>query len=207
MKADKLLAITSLVLGMAGWIPAAAADTADAMCEARKDGDTRKGASGPCSFSQRQGYVSIDLRNGETWELSPGNKANHYRDQKGNQVVRTVEGGDHIYKWPHRKIIVSFNQQHGHNGGDYENHNNHGGNPAGYGQTPHELRDLVDGGYVGGEVADEMSRRGYHSVRDEVAGNDVYSYYKGHGNCVTVRLDRERHVRSIISGPEFDCQR
>jgi hypothetical protein len=207
MKAGKLVSIAALVLAAAGWIPVAAADTAEAMCEARKDGETRKGASGPCSFSQRQGYVSIDLRNGETWELSPRDKPNHFRDQKGNKVVRSVEGGDHIYKWEHRKIIVSFNQQHGHDHGDNNGHNDHGGNSANHGQTPHELRDLVDGGYVGGEVADEMGRRGYHSVRDEVSGNDVYSYYKGHGNCVTVRLDGRRHVRSIVTGPDLDCQR
>ena len=85
-----------------------AADTTEAMCEFRKSGETKQGRSGPCDFSQRQGYVSINLRNGERWELSPGGKPNHYRDQKGNKVVLTVRGDTNEYKWEHKKIIVTF---------------------------------------------------------------------------------------------------
>ena len=86
----------------------ASADNASAHCEVRKDGETRHGRSGPCDFSQRQGYVTIDLRNGETWELSPGEKPDHFRDQKGNKVVRTAGGDSHEYKWDNKKIIVTF---------------------------------------------------------------------------------------------------
>lgn len=87
------------------------ADNADAYCEVRKGGETKQGRSGPCDFSQRQGYVSIDLRNGETWELSPTDQANHFRDQKGNKVVRTAGGDSHEYKWDNKKIIVTFGPQ------------------------------------------------------------------------------------------------
>ncbi len=86
----------------------ASADNADAYCEVRKGGETKEGRSGPCDFSQRQGYVSIDLRNGETWELAPADQANHFRDQKGNKVVRTASGDNHEYKWDNKKIIVTF---------------------------------------------------------------------------------------------------
>jgi hypothetical protein len=86
----------------------ASADTASAYCEVRKNGETKHGRSGACDFSQRQGYVSIDLRNGESWELSPGDKPNHFRDQKGNKVVRTASGDSHEYKWDNKKIIVTF---------------------------------------------------------------------------------------------------
>jgi hypothetical protein len=85
----------------------ASADTASARCEVRKGGETKQGRSGPCDFSQRQGYVSIDLKNGETWELAPADQANHFRDQKGNKVVRTASG-DSEYKWDNKKIIVTF---------------------------------------------------------------------------------------------------
>ena len=198
-----LASLPALVLG--GGVPAVLADTATAMCEAHKDGEKRKKASGECSFSQRQGYVSIRLRNGETWELSPADKANVYRDQQGKKVVRSMDGYNHVYKWEHKKIIVSFPPQQAAAGSEHSQHQGHG--PTPHGETPPELRDLIGGKYVGGEVADEMGRRGYHSVREEVSGDDVYSYYKGHGNCVTVRLDGRRHVRSIVSGPDFDCKR
>jgi hypothetical protein len=86
----------------------ASADTASAYCEVRKDGETKQGRSGPCDFSQRQGYVNIDLRNGERWELSPTDEPQQFRDQKGNKVVRTASGDSHEYKWDHKKIIVTF---------------------------------------------------------------------------------------------------
>jgi hypothetical protein len=86
----------------------ASADNADAYCEFRKGGETRQGRTGPCDFSQRQGYVSIDLRNGDSWELSPTDQANQFRDQKGNKVVRTASGSSHEYKWDNKKIIVTF---------------------------------------------------------------------------------------------------
>ena len=199
-----LLLLPALALG--GAVPAALADTAAAMCEAHKDGEKRKKASGECSFSQRQGYVSIRLRNGETWELSPADKPNVYRDQEGKKVVRSMDGYNHVYKWEHKKIIVSFPPAPAAaTSSGHAEHQGHG--PTPHCETPPELRDLIGGRYVGGEVADEMGRRGYHSVRDAVSGDDVYSYYKGHGNCVTVLLDGRRHVRSIVSGPDFDCKR
>ena len=89
-----LLAFSTSVLLLGALVvpQAARADSADANCEVRKDGDKQGGKSGPCTFGQRQGYVDIDLRNGDTISLSPANQANQYRDQKGNKVVRTMQG-------------------------------------------------------------------------------------------------------------------
>lgn len=205
MNANRIISAAVLSLAAAAWTLPANADDMEAMCEVRKDGETRQGRSGPCDFSQRQGYVRMDLRNGETWDLKPTNRANEYRDQKGNKVKRSFEGDAQVYKWQHKKIIVTFPRSYRHD--NHQGGDRHGNSATPHGQTPRELRDLVDGRYVGGEVADEMSRRGYRSIRDEVSGSDVYSYYEGHGNCVTVRLDRQRRVRSIVAGPEFDCRR
>ena len=66
MQALRVFAVSTLAFTLAGWLPAASADSAEATCEVRKDGDKKKEASGPCSFSQRQGYINIDLRNGKT---------------------------------------------------------------------------------------------------------------------------------------------
>jgi hypothetical protein len=69
-----------------------------------------RGASGPCKFSQRQGYIDLDLRNGETYSLSPGGQPNHFKDQKGNKVVRTQAGGNtQEFKWDGgTKVVVTF---------------------------------------------------------------------------------------------------
>lgn len=75
------------------------------------------------------------------------------------------------------------------------------------GGTPADLKDLVHGRLVGGEVDDALTKRGYKQVKNEVSGDDVYSYWKSaNGQCVTVRLNASRHVESIVSGPPADCQ-
>lgn len=131
--------------------PAALADTAEADCVLRKDGENKEGASGPCSFSQRQGYADIDLRNGATFSLSPGNE-----------------------------------------------------HP---GDTPHDLKDLPGGQLVGGEVDDEMVRRGYRYVRDEQSGGQVWSrWHSNHGgHCVVVHMGEKRHVKSVANAAKSDC--
>ena len=186
MKKFVAFSTSLLLLGTGPLSPTATADTAEATCEVRKDGEAKAGQSGACTFSQRQGYVDISLRNGDSWSLTPGDQANQYRDQKGNKVVRTVEGQDHVYKWPNKKITVRF-------GGSSKSNSS---TPGGVG----DLQDMVNGRWVGAEVADEMARRGYKSVRDEAAGGYVTSVYKGHGKCVIVNLDTDKRVTSVDEG-------
>jgi hypothetical protein len=119
MKKSVLLSSSLVVLAMCGMTSPASADSADANCQVRKDGQTKQGQSGPCTFSQRQGCIDLDLRNGETYSLSPGNKPDHFKDQKGNKVVRTqAGGGTHVYTWDGGKeITVSFGESAADDGG------------------------------------------------------------------------------------------
>lgn len=184
MKSLFALSTSLLLLGAVVAPELARADSADANCEVRKDGDRQGGKSGPCTFGQRQGYVDIDLRNGDTINLSPANQPNQYRDQKGNKVVRTLQGQDQIYKWPNKSITVRFTSR---------TYMQSSGGVGG-------LQDMVNGRWVGAEVEEEMARRGYRSVREEAAGGYVTSVYKGHGRCVVVNLDTDKRVTSIDDG-------
>lgn len=187
-----LAPLVAIALG-AGLSPANA-DSAEAMCQVRKDGETRHGPSGPCTFSQRQGYIDIDLRNGDTYSLSPGKQPHHFKDQKGHKVVRTHAGGDtQEFKWEGgKKLIVTFGAS-----------SSSGGNMAG---TPEGLQDLVHGRRVGGEVDDEMMRRGWRQAKNEVQGDDVYSYWSKGSHCVVVHFDARRHVSSISDAFESSCK-
>jgi hypothetical protein len=110
MKKSVSLCASLVVLAMCGMASSAYADSAQATCDVRKDGQAKQGQSGPCTFSQRQGYIDLDLRNGETYSLSPGNQPNHFKDQKGNKVVRTQAGGNtQEFKWEGgKKVVVTF---------------------------------------------------------------------------------------------------
>jgi uncharacterized membrane protein len=92
MKSSTVLVALATMLALGAGVSVARADSSEANCQVRKDGETKQGRSGPCTFSQRQGYIDIDLRNGMTYSLSPANKADHLKDQKGNKVVRTQAG-------------------------------------------------------------------------------------------------------------------
>jgi hypothetical protein len=119
MKKSVLLSASLVAISLSGWLPVAHADSAQANCQVRKDGETKQGQSGPCTFSQRQGYIDLDLRNGETYSLSPANQPNHFKDQKGNKVVRTQAGGNtQEFKWEGgKKVVVTFGGSSSSSGG------------------------------------------------------------------------------------------
>jgi hypothetical protein len=130
MKASSAIAISLLALGVASYAQRAQADTTDANCEVRKDGEKMKGKSGPCMFGQRQGYIDVDLKNGDRFSLKPTGSANHYKDQKGIKVVRTHAGGNtQEFKWEGgKKLIVTFSSSsYGHDNSGYGNGNSGNG--------------------------------------------------------------------------------
>lgn len=110
MMRSAFLSASLVAIAMSAGSSPARADSNEATCQVCKDGQTKQGQSGPCTFSQRQGYIDLDLRNGETYSLSPGNQPNHFKDQKGNKVVRTQAGGNtQEFKWEGgKKVTVTF---------------------------------------------------------------------------------------------------
>jgi hypothetical protein len=189
-------------------VPVAHADSSDATCQVRKEGETKHGASGPCTFSQRQGYIDLDLRNGDTYALRPTDKNNQYKDQKGHKVVRTnASARSQEFKWEGgKKITVTFNDNY-YSGGHNKHHDNYG-NSGSIGQTPPELRYLVNSRYVGGEVDDQMMSNGYRHMRNDVGGDTVTSFWRSGsgGNCVMVRMNRSRHVTYIANTANSSCR-
>ncbi|MCP9927707.1 hypothetical protein [Cyanobium sp. CH-040] len=87
----------------------ALADTVKARCDVFPKGEDRATSSGLCTFSQRQGFVSIQLKNGQRVELAPdGNKPNAYLDADGKPATRQLEdnGNIHIYRLAKQSIFV-----------------------------------------------------------------------------------------------------
>jgi hypothetical protein len=196
-------AICAAALALVTWVAlgeASLADSADAMCEMRKDGDTKKGASGPCTFSQRQGYINLDLRNGDAYSLAPGNKPDHYKDQKGNKVVRSMgSGGAQEFKWEGgKKIIVTYSSTPAASQPSSPSYTT--------GETVPDLADLV--GAKGGQAEGELERRGYAYAKGSTSGNAKYSswYNASKRQCVMIRTEEGRY-QSIVQAPPSDCGR
>ena len=97
-----------LAIGAAGSI----ADSTDAACEIYPRGEDHTDVLIPCSFSQRQGYISIVRSDGVTHELSPvGDTPGNFEDQHGRSITRQSGLGDQggIFRFPEESVYVYWN--------------------------------------------------------------------------------------------------
>ncbi len=95
MKFSHALLATTVAIASAGIAMTAKADTVTARCDVYPKGEDRATSSGLCTFSQRQGVVGIQLKNGKRYDLIPvGNNPGNYRDQNGRAAYRQSGLGD-----------------------------------------------------------------------------------------------------------------
>jgi len=86
--AQRVLRATAAVLVLLG-ASHANADSTQARCDIYPKGEDRASAVLPCTFSQRQGQVSIERADGVRHELSPkGDRPGNYVDEKGRPAYR-----------------------------------------------------------------------------------------------------------------------
>jgi hypothetical protein len=100
--------VPALLVGLA-LTGAARAQTVDARCDIHPRGQSRASTSVPCSFSQRQGYVAIQLADGTRHELRPsGGQPGAYVDEKGRPAYRNKGLGSRgqIYRLADQSIYV-----------------------------------------------------------------------------------------------------
>lgn len=201
MKRSTRVATALSLAAICGMAQSVRADSAAAVCEFYKHGEEKENKSGDCTFSQRQGYIDIDLRNGQTFSLTPGDRKDRYVDQHKNRVYRTTSNQNkQVFKWDDKRIVVSFNkhengehQQNGHNTFDQ------------FGETPSKLRDLV--GARAGQAEGALTERGYIYMKGSTSGSAKYSNWeeRSTGRCVTIRTENGRY-KSIVYSTDFDCQ-
>jgi hypothetical protein len=91
------------------WSAPAGADSVDARCDIYPAGDDHTDVMIPCTFSQRQGYITIDRSDGVTHDLAPdGDTVGNYTDQDGTRVYRQGGLGDQglIFRFPDESVYV-----------------------------------------------------------------------------------------------------
>lgn len=85
------------------------ADWTDARCDIYPAGSDHTDKMIGCTFSQRQGYVTITREDGVTHDLAPvGDGPGSYRDQQGNEVRRELSLGDQglVFRFPDESVFV-----------------------------------------------------------------------------------------------------
>jgi len=88
------------------------ADSTDAACEVYSRGEDHTDVLISCSFSQRQGYITIVRSDGVTHELSPvGDAPGNFKDQLGRSITRQSGLGDQgqIFRFPEESVYVYWN--------------------------------------------------------------------------------------------------
>lgn len=116
MKIKTILLTSILSITSLGITLAAKADTVTARCDVYPKGSDRATSSGPCTFSQRQGAVGIQLQNGRRYDLRPvGNQPGNYRDQNGQRAFRESGLGDkgQIFRLANQSIFVYWDTSSG----------------------------------------------------------------------------------------------
>lgn len=91
------------------WIPLAAADSMQSRCDIYPAGQDQAAKVIGCTFSQRQGYITITRDDGVTHDLSPvGDAPGNFKDQQGHSVYRQSGLGDRgqIFRFPKQSVYV-----------------------------------------------------------------------------------------------------
>jgi hypothetical protein len=104
--------IVAAALMAVAWTGSTLADWTDARCDIYPKGEDHASKMIPCTFSQRQGYITITRDDGVTHDLSPvSDKAGNFRDQDGRTVYRQSGLGDQglIFRFPDESVYVYWN--------------------------------------------------------------------------------------------------
>lgn len=100
---------SSVLVTGALWLSASVADWTDARCDIYPKGSDRLEKMVPCTFGQRQGYITITRADGVTHELSPvGDTPGNYRDGNDRPVYRQSGLGSagQIFRFPDVSIFL-----------------------------------------------------------------------------------------------------
>ena len=82
------------------------ADSTEARCDVYPRGEDHTDKVHPCTFAQRQGYITISRGDGVTHELSPaGDAPGNFLDQHG----RAVYNQGLIFRFPDESVYVYWN--------------------------------------------------------------------------------------------------
>ena len=109
MKRFQLLGASLLCLASVTAGAPAFADTVQARCDVYPRGEDQATSTGLCTFSQRQGVVSIRLKEGQTITLKPNTSApDSFVDANGEPARREIIEANrgHIYRLSTQTIFV-----------------------------------------------------------------------------------------------------
>lgn len=142
---NALLSISTLIVTVS--ITAIAqADTVNSRCDIYPKGEDKVSKVVNCTFSQRQGYITIQREDGITYELKPDG-TNKYKDQNNQAVTKEIDGNIFIFRFVKESVYVYQNEKAP---SSSHNHTQKDTPENLYSTTPPALEDLVGARYIFG---------------------------------------------------------
>lgn len=177
----------------------AQADSINSRCDIYPKGEDKASSVVNCTFSQRQGFITIQIENGMTYELKPTEANNQYTDQNGNFVIREIDGNTLIFRFQNESVYVYQGEK-----APSSSHSKGKTPEILYSTTPPTLEDLVDA--KAGQAEGELIKRGY-TYRNTVTfdgGKSAYYIEDKTGYCVEVGTVEGRYS-SIVYNSSDKC--
>ncbi len=206
MKPNNIFLSVLLIIASTGFALGAKADTVQARCDVFSKGEDQAKSSGLCNFSQRQGFVSIQLSNGTRYELTlVGSDPGNYKDQNGRAAYRQSGLGDRgqIYRMATESIFVYWDATpFGQNGGSSTVVS---ASTPEVGTPVSALHDLV--GAKAGQAENTLIQRGYTFAKSaSSSGNGAYAYWRETKTnfCISVVTENGR-FNSFVYVPANSC--
>jgi hypothetical protein len=156
------------------------ADSIDSRCDIYPKGEDKASKVVNCTFSQRQGFITISREDGITYDLKPTG-TNKYTDQNGKPVTKEIDGNTLIFRFQKESVYVYQGEK------APSSSHSQGQTPENlYSTTPSALQDLV--GAKAGQAEGQLISRGY-TYRNTVTfegGKSAYYIENKTGYCVEV---------------------
>ncbi|WP_373481133.1 hypothetical protein [Geminocystis sp.] len=204
MKIKNALLSTIAVISTVSFSSIAQADTINSRCDIYPKGEDKASGVVNCTFSQRQGFITIQREDGVTYELTPKQANNKYTDQNGNSVIREIDGNTFIFRFKNESVYVYQGEKAPSPSRSTSSHSK-GKTPENlYSTTPPTLQDLVDA--KAGQAEGELIKRGY-TYRNTVTfdgGKSAYYIEDKTGYCVEVGTVEGRYS-SIVYNSSDKC--
>jgi hypothetical protein len=204
MNIKNALLSTIAIISTVSFSSIAQADTINSRCDIYPKGEDKASSVLNCTFSQRQGFITIQLKNGMTYELTPKEANNQYTDQNGNSVIREIDGNTFIFRFQNESVYVYQGEKAPSPSYSNSSHSQ-GKTPQNlYGKTPNNLKDLVDA--KAGQAEGELIGRGYtyHNTVTFDGGKSAYYIEDKTGYCVEVGTVEGRYS-SIVYNSSDKC--
>ncbi|GAB4378597.1 MAG: hypothetical protein Kow00121_30900 [Elainellaceae cyanobacterium] len=191
-------AITTCAIGLT-----ARADTVNARCDIYPLGEDQASAVLPCTFSQRQGAVGIQLSDGRRYDLSPvGDQPGNYIDQDGQAVYRQSGLGDRgqIYRFATESIYVYWDTAGLPSSDLDESQSSSSVSSSAQSSTPVTYVTVLDDNHIMMQITEGEFR--FHNDLERTSGNT----FVGQDEQVRVTYDRSTGRIVVINaqtGTEF----